>query len=489
MEVLELSGCQYAGKAFPTELPPPDPDSDLFENSDQLQAAVGNWIADSVQNGEGEHLPEDRGEGKDDATDSLVNKWEIRRKNGELLEFETFSIIREWIEQGKIAAGDEISPSGGAPQKVEIYPGTADLFGNVLPAQNRQLFAAKPALQRLRRRRARQAISAAVVVLIAAGLAAAPFALRAWKIREGRAFVEGLIVSVSPRKALNVAALLSEATNFLREGTTESLPKASTLFMKALSFHPQDPAVLSALAETWIEIGHLTADEKEFDRARTLISYANALARNQAASERAEIRLLWRKGNAEEALARLTAKTNPTIDDQLLLARIAFDRSDFTTATIALSEALERDPNNLSLLLSLVEVFEKQSKFPEAASYLKRVESLAPDPEAYTEKLKGFYQKSGDTDALETIYRKSIAARSKSAGTDRLELVKLLASQNRNEEVIQESLNYFSEFPGGPFSEEIRRMYDNALAATQAVGKDSGRPRSRTTRSRSQRSR
>jgi tetratricopeptide (TPR) repeat protein len=492
MEVLELGGCQYAGKAFPTELPPQKPEEMVFETSDELQEAVGTWIADSVKGEEEVHRPEGTPEGlKSPIGDNLVTKWEVRRKNGEVFEFETFALIRQWIEQGKITAGDEIAPSGGTKHLVEVYPGTADLFGNVPPptAPARQAFAAKPALQRLRKKRTRQLFLIVAAVLIAAAIGGAPFGLRQWQLREGKTFVEGLIVGVPSKNIPQVPAMLSEAKNLLREGNTESLPKASNLFVKILSLRPSDPEILSSLAETWTEIGALTGDPKELARAAALIRYSKALDKDHVASKRAEGRWLWRTGKTGEALALLKEHESLDLDTQLLLAKIAAAQADYTNATIALSEALKREPNSISLLIGLVDVFERQSKFAEATSYLKRAEALASDPAPYTERLKSLYQKAGDTDSLETLYRKSVASRSPTAESDHFELVKLLGSQKRNEEVIQESLNYFADYPEGRFEQEIRKIYDAALSAVQAT-QDQGKTKPRSLRSRNlQRSR
>lgn len=486
MEVLELSGCQYAGKAFPTELPPPGPEDVALQNTQPLKETLGNWIADSVE-GEPDLQPKEGGEEeKGSLGENLVTKWEIRRKNGETFEFETFALIRQWIEQGKITAGDEIIPSGGTQYLIEAYPGTSDLFSNTLfpTTQSRKAFSAKPAVTRLRKKRARQVFMILVVVLIAGGIASAPFALRMWKVREGKAFVDGLIVLRPSKRTVKVDPLLREAKDLLRTGTTESLPKASNLLLRVLALRPTDPEILSSLAEAWTEIGALTSESAEFERAHTLISYAQALNKKHPAPRRAEIRWIWRNGNTDKALSALEEQDDLSLDSQLLFAKIAMSTSDYTNATIALSDALRQDPNNLPLLMGLVDVFEKQKKYPEAASYLRRAESLAPNPDPYREKLKKLYRKAGDKDALETLFRKSVASRSTTAELDHFELIKLFSSQDRLEEVIQESLNYFADYPEGQYDPDIRKLYEAALAGKKTANVKKRRKRRRPARSR-----
>jgi tetratricopeptide (TPR) repeat protein len=465
MEVLELAGCQYAGKALPAETPGPESPEDLRE-------AVGGWIADSVQEENPEPAP------RNPVDDGLLTKWEIRRKSGEVIEFENFSLVREWIAQGKISAGDEIVPSSGSRHTVDTYPGTADLFGGALPppTPSRRTLVGPPRQRGFRNHFTPKTLSIAGTALAVFLVAVAPFSFRSWRLREGRIFVEGLVVGLPTQNAPDLAPLIDQAKNFLREGTTESLPRASVLFLKILPFRPSDPEVLSCLAETWTEIGTLAGDRKDLERAQALISYAEALDKRHIAPRRAHVRWLWRAGRTGEALDLVKKIDSADLDTQLLRARIAASRSDFTSATIILSEALRTDPNNTALLVGLVDVFEKQGKFDEAATYLKRAEALSPNPGLYNERLKSLYRSAGDTDSLETLYRKSVAAYSLSAEADHFELIKLLNAQKRSSEVIQESLNYFADYPEGKYRGDVQWMYDAAVSASQYQEKPKPKP-------------
>ncbi|MFH1263716.1 MAG: hypothetical protein V1495_09790 [Pseudomonadota bacterium] len=467
MEVLELSGCQYAGKGFPKELPPPF-DTFPFEATTELKDAVGSWIADTVKPGEG--VPHDRNSepGKSSFVEELITKWEVWRKNGEVFQFETFALIRKWIQEGKITAGDEIIPTGGTPYPVDTYPGTADLFGNVVSStEGRQIFAASAVLSRMRRQRVRQVLAGLVVLAILAAAASFPYARKLWRKQKGESFVSGLVAGSVSTDSTDPSALYLNAIEFVRQGTSSSLPHASILFQRLLAKRKTDPDLIARLAETWTEIGALTADKDEFARAEILIQYAEVLRENDKAVRRARARWFWRNGYADRAAVIAGSFDPKDLDGQLLLARIAASHGDFTKATITLSDVLKREPNNISFLFAMVDVFERQSKLNEAASYLIRVESLAPNPEPFTAQLKTLYRRAGDSDSLEGLYRKSIAARSKTAEADQLELIRLLYTQSRLEETVKEALNYFAEYPEGASSVEVRKIYGDAVRGTK----------------------
>jgi LSD1 subclass zinc finger protein len=487
MEVLELSGCQYAGKDFPKELPPPL-DSFPFEATTELKDAVGSWIADTVKPGEAGSTDRNTDPGKGSFVEELITKWEVRRKNGEVFQFETFALIRKWIEEKKITSGDEIIPTGGTAHPVDTYPGTADLFGNVVSAApGRQIFAASAVLSRMRHQRIQQVLVGLIILALLAAAASFPYVRKIWHKHQGESFVSGLVASSAPTDSTNPAALYSSAVELVRQGTSNSLPHASSLFLSLLATRKGDPDLLAWLGETWTEIGALTADKDEFARADTLIEYAEVLRENDTAVQRARARWLWRTGDANRA-ATMAGNLDPKdLDGQLLLARIAASRGDFTKATITLSEVLKREPNNLPFLLAMVDVFEKQLKLNEAASYLIRVESLAPDPEPYTAKLKGLYRKAGDLDSLEGLYHKSIAAHSKTAESDQIELIRLLYGQSRFNEAAKESLDYFAEHPEGTYSVEVRRIYADSMSGTKAAPEGHAAPQQPARRARSSR--
>ncbi|HLG19087.1 MAG TPA: tetratricopeptide repeat protein [Bdellovibrionota bacterium] len=477
MEVIELIGCDYAGfdlAGSPTEIV----EEELPNDSQSTPDLLRDWISQSSDSGGKTRLDVDPLGGEETFFDGLIAQWRVRLRNGEEFTFQYFSEVRKWIQEGKVRAGDQIIPADGRTYRIESYPGTADLFGN--PFARTEARFGMQASSRSRpvpRRNFKFLKRLAGAVAVAAAVAGAPSAYHLWQIHQGRALVEQLVENVGPVSSDHLVSALLNAKDLLRQNTPELFPRATHEFLKALAIRPEDPEILAGLAETWIETATLTSDREDLRKAKGIINFAKAIAPESALVARAEARFLWRTGNPKKALELLEQRLSSEAGDpdtHALLAKIALDQNDFVAATLHFDHALQADPTNPAYLESFVELFEKQDKFAKAAEYLKRAEALAMDKSPYTDRLARLYEKVRDFDSAETVRRRAIARR-ENLETNRLALIQLLAKQKRNQDVINESLTFFSQHPNGDHYPEVRGMYEAALnqVAAAPVGGDS----------------
>jgi len=467
MEIVEMSGCEYAGVDF---------QETSAENSPQpTKTILADWIEEN-SDGEKTRIEPDGILNQETFLDDLMAQWKVKRRDGKEYHFQYFSALRKWIEEQKITAGDQIIPADGKAYRVETYPGTADLFGNPFArTEARFAMASRPKPKKQRHNLFKTLKQIAGVTMVAASLAYAPTAYRWWKIRQGEAFVSELTAHVTPPPSSSVVSILLNAKDLMRKGTPEVLPKATSEFIKVLVLHPKDVEVLSDLSQTLIETAALTSDRQDMKRAEQLIRFARVLQPSSANAQRAQALLLWRSGHVDSAnqILENVLKTKPEDGEaHMLLARIALDQKDFGKATIHLDSALQADPVNEVYLNSFVRLFEEQSKFAEAAVYLKRAEALAANKSVYTDRLAFLYEKADNLDAAESVRRRAIE-RGENLETNRSALVRLHSIQKRHQNVINESLIYFSKHSDGEHYPEVDRLYHAALETVTAVTSES----------------
>ncbi len=510
---MELSGCHYAAKfvkplAQPNLTPSPigflgttlhlsSEEQTVPPTPKELKKEVASWITDTVETDKvsltaDSSVNSDTREIKVSFVDDLVTKWEVFRINGERFQFEYFFLLRQWIQEGKITKGDEIQPSGGIRLTVEDYPGTTDLFGGLTKKETlAKTIKARLALARMKKRLIGQILSGIAMVTFAAGIVFGPRILRILRIKSGQALIQELTTSGSFEKKYPPSELIQRAKNLLKSKEKEGYLPAASLLIEALSSDPNNPEALSSLADIFIETGALTGDTKEYKKAEKLLHFASALVTDSPYLRKSQARLIWRKGKPEEAITLLESSHEQDADMKALLGKISVAKGDFSKATIYLDEAVKQDPTNISYLLELVNLFEQQSKYAEATSYLKKMEVLASDPAPYRDHLKNLYKKAKDFESLESIYRTDIGLKQKEE-QNRVELIKLLNSQKKFQEVLEEASIYLNKYAqSAQVDEEIKVIYDNALKSISKLDESSkessSEPTSKRRRSRRRR--
>jgi len=445
MEVVELFGCEYAGTL--PRLPQAHPPIAMEERS---------VLA------------------KETFVDDLIQQWEVNTRAGQNLRFNVFAEFREAVTSGRIERQDVVISPDGRSFRVEEFPGTADLFGNNVRRMEAAHYLyprSNPSGQALPSL-ARSFSRALALTLVSIGLAfftlAVPRGLKWWNLREGTHLVYELTAGVRVAPFTNLDYTLVEARDALRQNRPELLPDAITKFLQVLSAQPQNVSALTGLAEAWVESYASSPDRLAWENAGRLIKYAGFLAPDSADVTRAGARQLWKAGRRDEAIARLESlrdllETDPA--SRMLLARMAVEADDFSKATIHLHEALKTDPGNLSYLLTFADVFERQGKFAEAASYVQKALAVSTNPQELLPRLAALYRSGKELDSAEAIYRQLVNTASPRE-EDLHALIDLLASQERLQEVISRANEYLSRFPGGVHAGEVRSFRQLAVART-----------------------
>ncbi len=450
MSVIELKGCEY-GRPQPLAaigtLIESEPASSLMES-------------EATKVGDNPFATDDKS-----FVDSLLAHWEVRTKAGEVFHFEYFSAIRKWISEGKLKAGDEIIPADGRHYRLETYPGTADLFGNIFLRNEARSGMAERVRVASPKAPKRKIVWTHVFVTLAlaALVGVAPDVVQSIRIRTGEKLIHRLVQLETPVAPERYLTEVLNANDRFRKGTPEDLRLAEKSYLRALALKPNDPEVIGGLVETWVELSDSTSPILSTGRA--LLRYAQARFPNNNYILRASARLEHKQGENSAALRKLdqALRNDPNNPDtHALIAMIAMDEGDFTTATLHLDQSLQLDPTNGTLVNAFVTLFERQSKFSEAAEYLKRMAQLSGDPSRNVERLAELYLKANDSSAAEAVYRDAIR-RGTSAEHFRAELIQFLSKQNRTDDVVQESLAFLRLYPNGEYSSQVRATYVSAL--------------------------
>lgn len=470
MEVVELLGCQYTSPLESSSAPLPfSTDEDTVEGHQEML----DWIANEGGPGQSTKIDSDPGILQKSFLDELVSQWTVKKRNGQVYSFEYFSVIRKWIEEGKLVSGDEIVPSDGRAYRIEEYPGTADLFGNVVKRAEAR-FAMGPRVEYKRRRRfsfGSFLVRGLTVLVSAALLSASPFAYRWWQMRDGVALLRQETTNIAKIPADRFVSTLVTAKELLKRDEPELLPKSAAEFLKVIAVEPEASEAVAGLAEVWTEIGAHTGSAVEFQKAATLLQYGYAIDSKNPFMDRAKARLLWRQGKPEAAAEFLsTSLSSRTGDSEShgLLADIATDTSDYVTAAYHLSQAIQADSTNAQHYLKFSRLLSKQSKYSEAIAYLKRGVSLLPDSSTFTDDLAELYQKEGDFAGLEKLHREAIG-RDENIESHQLALVKLFSAQKNTTSTINEALEYFRLFPDGANYQNVKSLYQAAIDETKAA--------------------
>jgi tetratricopeptide (TPR) repeat protein len=290
-----------------------------------------------------------------------------------------------------------------------------------------------------------------------------------WNLREGTQLVRQLTADVRTSPFLNVENTLVEARDALRQNRPDLLPDAIEKFHLVLATQPRNVPALTGLAEAWVESYATAPNRTAWENAGRLLRYARTLAPDSADVARAEIRQLWKAGRQDEAIARLEGRRDLVETDsssRILLARMAVEAGDFSKATIHLHEAVRADPGNLTYLLTFADVFERQGKYAEAASYVQKALSVSTSPRDLLPRLANLYRLGNEPDSAEAIYRQLVNTASPRE-EDLFAFVDLLSSQERLPETIARATDYLDRFPDGPHTDEVRSFRRLALAKSE----------------------
>jgi tetratricopeptide (TPR) repeat protein len=146
---------------------------------------------------------------------------------------------------------------------------------------------------------------------------------------------------------------------------------------KAIRLAPRSPDAYLVLTQLWLELGR--ADEA----SRVVDELARALPGEPVGFKRLGLALAERNDpvRAEQMLKRATEKDMGDLESWVALAQLQESTQRHAEAEASLSHALQLDPENREVLLSLGRLALRQSSATRAKAYFDQLLSLSADPE------------------------------------------------------------------------------------------------------------
>lgn len=469
MEIVELLGCEYSSRPVGKT-----PFSPIKQSEPSPLSPQAKFLEEFGQ-----------------------SKWIVEGKRGRQFTFQACASLREAIQRKELRAKDIVIAPDGSRFRLDHFPGTADLFGNLDKlAEARKYLEQRPQAPSQFKSKFLNFMFE-LCLFVAAGAALAFMALNGpdiwnrWQSSQEQSWFAHILEGASPISS-NPQEMLAKAESRLDTKNPQTLSSSIGTFLGVLALEPKNTSALVGVADGWMRRAALQSSPSDVENSAKMIGYLQNVDPENVAITRLQAKHIWLTQGAPEAIAFL--ESHPVVLEKdlatrILLAQIALASKNHVKATIHLAEALTMDPRNIDLLETFVELFEEQEKWDEAAAYLRKLIDVSSNPNAYRRQLAELHERRGDLDLAKQVYLDLIAS-NQDQEEDHLHLLQLMEKENESDEMVKQAQVYFDRFPEGRHLNELRDLYQGALASlNQQVLKDSEESSKKSSKIRSSRRR
>jgi len=229
------------------------------------------------------------------------------------------------------------------------------------------------------------------------------------------------------------------------EERNKELVKALSNYKKAIELDPKHTKAKVKLAKIYVIAG----TEAYIKDANALL---NQITQEQPGNSEAELisaTILYKTGSKQKAIIDLESVVNKDmylVEGISLLATLYQSEGEEDKAQDLLTKAVENNPKEIPLHISLAKLLAKNNDYSNAEKYLKQAISIEPENYALQVALASFYTSSDQLNKAETVLRNAIKQDDEDSQRY-LVLVEMLATRSSVQKAEDELINAIKNKP------------------------------------------